>query len=98
MRPTSSRSAPELSKVPTPGPHFTDLIEVRDFLAVHLPKLPQDQRDTIVGYCEGRTAGEIAHAAGITEEAVHNRYRRAIEKLRTIASRVAPRVEILEKS
>lgn len=83
MSPTFS-SAPELREQVAPGPHHTLLVEARDFLSVHLPKLTDKQRRTILAWLGGGTFREIAAAEQITEEAVHARLQSAFRRLRQL--------------
>lgn len=78
-------SARELLDRPAPGPDFTLLIEARDFLRVHLPRLTAKQRSTIVAWAGGKTCREIAAEERVSERSVHERLSTALNKLRELA-------------
>lgn len=81
----TSSAAPDLRNRPAPGPAFTDLIELRDFMRVHLSRLTAKQRSTVVAWSEGRTCIELAILEGVTEEAVHARLNAGLNRLRELA-------------
>lgn len=80
-RTSSSR---ELLDRAAPGPDFTLLVEVRDFLRVHLPKLTPKERSTLLAWAGGKTCNEIAREEGLHRISVHERLSRAITKLREL--------------
>jgi DNA-directed RNA polymerase specialized sigma24 family protein len=71
--------------VPDQSPDFTMLIEERDFLDVHLPRLSEKQQRTLVAWSEGKTCRDIAAEEGITAASVHNRLSSGIRRLREFA-------------
>jgi DNA-directed RNA polymerase specialized sigma24 family protein len=81
------RSAREQLERPAPGPDFTLLIEARDLLRVHLPRLTDKQRRTVMAWAGGSTIREIAREEGIGEAAVHERLSGGLRKLRELANR-----------
>lgn len=76
--------SPDLLDRPAPGPDFTLLIEARDFLRVHLPRLTAKQRTAVVAWAGGSTCREIAAGEGVTEEAVHDRLSGGLRRLRQL--------------
>ena len=83
MSPTSPLR--ELVDRPAPGPHFTLIVELRDFLDVHLPSLTVKQRAAVLAWAQGRTCRQIAAGEGVTEEAIHARLSGGLFRLRQLA-------------
>ena len=63
---------------------FIRLIEARDFLRVHLPRLSDKQRRVVVAWAGGMSCREIARAEAVTEEAIHGRLSGALRRLRQL--------------
>jgi DNA-directed RNA polymerase specialized sigma24 family protein len=82
----TSRCAPDrLDGRADPATHFTLLVELRDFITVHLPALTDCQQRVIVAVLDGHTCAEIARGEGVTPEAIHRRLAAAIGRLRDAA-------------
>jgi DNA-directed RNA polymerase specialized sigma24 family protein len=69
---------------PAPG-NFVSAIEASDFLAVHLPRLSEERRTTVLAWASGRTCQEISVEAGVSESAVKKRLQRGLRQLRQLA-------------
>lgn len=70
---------------PAPGPHFTQIIEVRDFLAVHLPRLAPKHRQAVERWAAGQSVREIAGDLGEKLKTVEKRLRTGLEQLKRFA-------------
>jgi DNA-directed RNA polymerase specialized sigma24 family protein len=70
---------------PAPGADFTELVALRDFLSVHLAKLPAKQRATVMAWAEGQSCVEIAIAQRVSKQSVHERLSAAVKTLRQLA-------------
>jgi DNA-directed RNA polymerase specialized sigma24 family protein len=63
---------------------FTVLVDARDFLRVHLPKLSVKQRGILLAWSAGASCREIAHARGISDRAVGRLLMRGLDRLREL--------------
>jgi DNA-directed RNA polymerase specialized sigma24 family protein len=59
-----------------------ELIDGRDFLSTHLPRLDPKQRRTLLSWADGRTYAQIAAAEQIGVSTVHRRLAEALATLR----------------
>jgi DNA-directed RNA polymerase specialized sigma24 family protein len=85
----SARDPLRLDLRPAPGPDFTQLVELRDFLSVHLQRLSPKQRSAIVAFAQGRSCREISTEEGVSERAVQLRLADGLRRLRQLAGAAA---------
>ena len=69
----------------SPGPHFTDVVELLDFLRVNMPRISPEQQRAVTAWSEGVDLDAFAHAEGVAAKTVRYRINTGLAKLRELA-------------